>query len=241
VKAVRQPRPLPAGHRHTLGPEHDHEPQHGLPQVLPADETLLWQGSPDWRALALRAFHLRKVAIYFALLMALRGFVHAADGAPPVDAAWAALTPLPLALLGLGLLALLAWLSARGAVYTLTDKRIVMRIGIVLTVSFNLPFSRIAAAALQRNRDGHGDIALTLAGSDRIAWLHLWPHARPWQLRRPEPTLRAIADAGHVAGLLTQAWAAAHGGQPAAAMPAAIGSPPGPTAAAAHRPAWQAR
>ncbi len=40
----------------------------------------------------------------------------------------------------------MAWLSARSTVYTLTDRRMVMRMGIVLTVTFNLPFKRIAAA-----------------------------------------------------------------------------------------------
>ncbi len=241
MKAVLRTDPArvaPPTHRHTLGPEHDHEPQLGLPEVLPTDETLLWQGSPDWRVLALRAFHLRKLAIYFALLMLLRGLLHAADGEPFAVAAWAALTPLPLALLGLGLVALLAYLSARGTVYTLTDRRVVMRIGIVLTVTYNLPFRRIAAAALQRSHAGHGDIALTLAGSDRIAWLQLWPHVRPWHLRRPEPTLRAVADAERVAAQLSQAWAAVHGQPvPTAAAPAPAERPAG------HRghPAWQGR
>ena len=236
-------------HRHTLGPEHDHEPQWGLPERLPASEKLLWQGSPDWRALALRAFHLRKVAVYFALLMALRGFVHAAGGATLADAAWAALTPLPLALLGLGLLALLAWLSARGTVYTLTDRRIVMRIGIVLTVTYNLPFARIAGASLQRGHDGCGDIALELAGGDRIAWLQLWPHARPWRVRQPQPALRALPDAERVAARLTEAWAAARGVPAQAAAAAAAAPACAPSAAAAPTPptgsgplpAWQGR
>ena len=43
----------------------------------------------------------------------------------------------------------MAWLSARNTVYTITDRRVVMRIGIVLTLTFNLPFKRIAAAGLQ--------------------------------------------------------------------------------------------
>lgn len=238
------PRAAPPAHRHTLGPEHDHEPQFGLPELLPADETLLWQGSPDWRVLALRAFHLRKLALYFALLMLLRGLLHAADGAPLAAAAWAALTPLPLALLGLGLVALLAFLSARGTVYTLTDRRVVMRIGIVLTVTYNLPFKRIAAAALQRSRDGHGDIALTLASRDRIAWLQLWPHVRPWHVRRPEPTLRAIADADRVAARLSAAWAAVNGPSVSTASASSLpATPPTPGRATepVGQPAWQGR
>ena len=46
------------------------EPLSGLPQRPPAGETILWQGAPQWRATALRTFHVRKVALYFAALFA---------------------------------------------------------------------------------------------------------------------------------------------------------------------------
>ena len=46
------------------------EPIRGLPDHLPKGERLLWQGAPDWRLLAIQAFHVRKVAIYFALIAA---------------------------------------------------------------------------------------------------------------------------------------------------------------------------
>lgn len=199
------------GHRHTSGHEHEVEPQRGLPEKLPRDEQILWQGSPDWRAMAVRAFHLRKVAVYFALMLALRGSVALAEGATALDALLKVLWLLPLALLGGGLLALIAWLSARGTVYTLTSKRVVMRIGIVLTVTYNLPLKRIAAADLALMPSGHGDIALALQKGDRIAWLQLWPHARPWRLARPEPALRAVPEAAQVAQRLTAAWSAATG------------------------------
>jgi hypothetical protein len=200
-----------AAHRHTAGPEHEYEPQRGLPEVLPAGETLLWQGSPDWRALARGAFHVRKLAVYFSLMLALRGIVVYADGGTATAAVMASLWLLPLAALGLGLVATLAWLSARGTVYTLTNKRVVMRIGIVLTVTYNLPFKRIARADLALAADGHGDIALALAGKDRIAYMQLWPHARPWRLARPEPSLRGVPDAARVAKQLVAAWSAATG------------------------------
>lgn len=210
-----------AAHRHTAGPEHEYEPQRGLPEVLPAGETLIWQGSPDWRALARGAFHLRKLAVYFALMLALRGIVAYADGQSAANAVMAALWLLPLAALGLGLVATLAWLSARGTVYTLTSKRVVMRIGIVLTVTYNLPFQRIAGADLALGADGHGDIALALAGKDRIAYLQLWPHARPWRMARPEPSLRGVPDAARVAQKLVAAWSAATGRSAAPAPSAA--------------------
>jgi len=53
--------------------EHDNEPIPGLPEPLPADERILWQGRPDWRGLARRAFHAPLVGAYF-LLMALAAY-----------------------------------------------------------------------------------------------------------------------------------------------------------------------
>jgi hypothetical protein len=37
----------------------DFEPVPGLPAELPAGETMIWQGRPQWRSLAVRAFHIR--------------------------------------------------------------------------------------------------------------------------------------------------------------------------------------
>lgn len=199
-------------HRHfASGHEHEFEPQHGLPETLPAGETLLWQGSPDWRALARRAFHLRKLALYFGALVLLRAAFVFDDSGSTAAALRATIGPLALAALALGLVALLAWLSARSSVYTLTDKRVVMRIGIVLTLSFNLPYKRVASAGLHLDAGGSGDIALALLPPDRIAWLHLWPHCRPWRLSRPEPMLRCVPDAERVARVLSQAWSQATG------------------------------
>ena len=185
--------------------EHEFEAAHGLPEPLPAGERLLWQGSPAWRALAADALHWRKIALYFVLLLGWQAVSVAADGGSAGDAALAALRGVPLATLALALLALLAWLMARSAVYTITDRRVVMRIGVVLSVSFNLPLAQIAAADLRPRRDGSGDIALTLVGGQRIAWLHLWPHVRPWQLARTQPMLRSVPDVEHVGRLLSQA------------------------------------
>jgi Bacterial PH domain len=202
--------------------EHEFEPQHGLPERLPAGERLLWQGAPDWRVLAQRVFHFNKVALYFALLLGWRFADTLSDAGFEVAArslAW----PAPLAAIGLGLLALLAWLNARATVYTLTDQRIVMRIGIVLTVAYNLPLVRIEGADLHPAGGGHHDIALTLERGTRIAWLHLWPHARPWRVAHPQPMLRALPDGQVVSALLARAWSEANGSAAAtagAAVPA---------------------
>jgi hypothetical protein len=111
-----------------------------------------------------------------------------------------------LALIALALLALTAKLSATTTLYTITNKRVVMRIGIVLTLSFNLPLRWIQAAQIKPQTDGFGDIALELKGEDRIAYLHLWPHARPWYINQPQPLLRNIADIENVSQLLHKAW-----------------------------------
>jgi Bacterial PH domain len=217
--------------------EHEDEPVYGLPAVPPPDERVIWQGSPDWRALALRAFHVRKLAIYFALMLVLRGAVTLADGGSAVQALRDVAILLPLPLLGLALVLTLAWLSARTTVYTLTNRRVVMRIGIVLTLSFNLPFKCIAAADMARTPRGTGDIALALAGEDRIAYLQLWPHARPWQLRKPQPMLRCVPRPDEVSQLLATQWSRATGlgAQPSTfqPLPASSGSLP-ETALATH-------
>ncbi len=191
----------------------------GLPEPLPSDERVLWEGGPDWRDLAIRVFHARKVAIYFVALLAWRIVANVSDGAPLGQALVGSIALALLGMLAVGLLCLIAWCTARTALYTITNERVVMRIGIVLTVTFNLPFKAIDSAGLMRWRNGSGDIPLTLTGSDRIAYLNLWPHARPWQVKRPQPMLRSIPEVERVAGILSQALAASAG---VAARPVAM-------------------
>lgn len=186
--------------------EHEFEAAPGLPEPLPQGERLLWQGSPDWRTLAIHAFHVRKLAIYFAGMLCLQWLYLL--GEPGGSVLMPLLTSAVLATVALGLLALTAWFSARTTVYTLTDRRILMRIGIVLTLTFNLPLRKLAAAAIRPQARGHGDIALTLTGEDRIAYLNLWPHARPWLLKQPQPSLRCVPDAHKLGELVLQAWTA---------------------------------
>ena len=134
------------------------------------------------------------------------------------DVAWSAelgsiALVIALSLLGLGLVAYLAYLAAQTTVYTLTNQRVVMRVGIVLTVSFNLPFKRIVRADIHEFADGTGNIPLQLAASDKIAYFHLWPHARPWYFAHPEPMLRSIPNVTVVAQQLTSAWQTVHTNQ----------------------------
>ena len=183
------------------------EPIRGLPEKLPAGEDILWQGAPSWWELAKSVFHIRAVAIYFAGLMLWRGSVHWDHGI--AASVLAALSLLPITLIGLGLLCLLAYLSARTSVYTITNKRVVMRIGVALPTAINIPFKLIGSGNLALHSGGFGDIPLSLTGDERMAWTNLWPHVRPWHVNRPEPMLRGVADAQHVADILSRAIAAA--------------------------------
>jgi len=201
------------------------EPIPGLPERPPEGEHILWQGAPDWRALARRAFHTRKIAIYAGLLLTWHGTAALYDGASLGTALTAIAGALPLAAAAVGLPALLAWLTARSTIYTITSKRLVIRGGVALPLTVNLPFSKIDAAAIKQHRDGSGDIPLTLKGDDRIAYLALWPNVRPWRLARPQPMLRALPDAADVAPLLVRALTAAQaapGERPAAGRPRAV-------------------
>ena len=186
--------------------EHEFEAAPGLPERLPADERILWQGAPQWRLVAVHVFHVRTLAWYFAAMMLLQATYLL--GEPERNLFKPLLLSFLLSVISLGILSLMAWLTARTALYTLTNKRVVMRIGVVLTLTFNLPLRMLAAASIKTNPDGTGDIALKLAGNDHIAWLNLWPHARPWALRHPEPSLRCIANVGVVGERIVQAWQA---------------------------------
>lgn len=213
--------------------EYANEPIRGLPGLLPAGEHILWQGAPAWRALARRALHTHLVAGYFAVLVAW-SLLNVATGA----------TPLAVALPGLGitigvgagavaLLALLGWLMARTTVYTITNRRIVMRFGVALPKCVNLPFGQIDAAGLQVNADGTGDLPLACKAT-RLGFVHLWPHVRPWRIGRPEPMLRSLPEPHAVARLLAAALAAevpGHRLAPAAPTAAQVFAPVGTLAA----------
>jgi hypothetical protein len=191
---------------------HDHddfagEPIPGLPAAPPEGETILWQGAPQWRSLAVGAFFVRPVAAYFALLAIWRIGDDLTEGAPLAAALLHAAGLLPIAALALGLLCLLAYASARTTVYTITSRRVAMRIGMALSLTLNLPFKQITAASLRRRGKGLGDISLTIDKSARIGFTTLWPHVRAWTINYPQPTLRSLPEAEKVARLLAEAAA----------------------------------
>lgn len=188
--------------------DYDFEPVRGLPELLPASEALLWQGHPDWRPLAIHAFHVRKVVLYFGLVALWSLAASWIDGKGAGSALLATVWILPATLAALALLAFLAWLSARTTVYSITSKRIVMRIGMALPITINIPFRTIDSIGLRRHRDGSGDIPSSILKGYKLAFLVLWPHVRPWHVRNPQPMLRCVPDAERVAQILVRAISA---------------------------------
>jgi hypothetical protein len=188
--------------------EYEYEPIPGLPAHLPPDEQLLWQGSPDWRAVARHALHVRGVSCYFAAIIAWRIASGWYDGQSLQQIAVPTLWLLGLTLATLGFLVWVARLIASGTVYSISTRRVVMRFGIALPISLNIPFRIVRGAGLKVYADGTGDIPLQLNGDGRVAYLHLWPHARPWVLNRAEPMLRGIPHATEAASILSRALAA---------------------------------
>jgi len=176
------------------------EPVPGLPERPPEGEHILWQGKPDWWALAREAFSIHWVAGYFVALAAWRGIAAAERGT--AEGIEAASVILVMGLLACLLIAGSAWVQAATTVYTVTNRRVAMRIGAALTVTLNLPYRWIGSADLALKPGGTGTIALDLMGETRLSYLVCWPHVRPWHAKKTQPALRCIPEAEKVARLI---------------------------------------
>lgn len=201
----------------------------GLPDHLPSGERILWQGRPCGFGIAVRVLHARLVAVWFAALAVWAAVPAALEGGPigAWNATWQTLAVGTGAVLLLGLL---GWLSARTTTYTITNRRLVMHMGIAMPMTLNLPFSMIEGAGLRMFSDGSGDIPVRLKAGTRIAYLHLWPHARPWHVSAPQPMLRTLARPAEAAAVLADAFAASRAAEEGAG-PVVIGRLPSDTAA----------
>ena len=180
------------------------EPIRGLPEQLPEGEHILWQGVPDPRRLAREVLAVRWVGAYFALLAFWRIGVSSAE----IPFSAAILHGIPFIVSGFlacGILYGIAYVQARSTVYTLTNKRVAMRIGAALTMTLNLPYTWIGTAKLDLKPSGHGTLAFELIGETKVSYLMSWPHVRPWHMARTQPALRCIADAENVARIFAEA------------------------------------
>jgi hypothetical protein len=175
---------------------------HGLPDHLPDGERLIWQGRPNWVRLAISAFHVRKVALYFAAIIVAQTLAKLSDGESLAGALESAPVLIAAAVGACGILSLLAFASAKTTHYTLTSKRALMKAGMALPVIINLPYRQIDGASFAKTSGGHGNICFKTSGEARLAYLLLWPHAKAWHFRKPQPAFREIPNADAVANRL---------------------------------------
>ncbi len=168
---------------------------------LPPGEQLVWRGSPDRAEIARRVFHWRKVAVYFALLLVWRiASLAGGDAEVTPGGVIGSLVILFLTAGGaIGMLHLLAHLIARSTVYTITTARVVLRFGVALPMSVNLPFAHISDAGVRAARDGNGDLCFRVAKGQRVSFFLMWPHVRPGRMLAPQPSLRCLNNVQDVA------------------------------------------
>jgi Bacterial PH domain len=190
--------------------EHEFEAVRGLPGDLPEGEKILWQGAPDWMRLSVDAFKIHWVGTYFAALIAWRMIDRLRQGTDPITSLTTAIAVVPLALFAISILCALAWVNSRSTVYSITDKRVVMRFGAALTKAINIPFKIIESASADVKTGGAGTVAIKLAKPNKIPLLLLWPHRKPHSFAHPEPAFRSIKDAATCAPILAEALRVAH-------------------------------
>ena len=180
------------------------EPIRGLPERPPEGEVILWQGQPNWLRLSVDSLNVWWVLGYFIFLFVWR-FISVSDLMPIYQAVLVSLPFLALGLIVTLLLMLVGFIQANATVYTITNKRVVMRIGAALTVTLNLPFTEIENAAIASSSKNFGSIVIDTKQDSKFSFLVLWPHARAWHFKKPQPSLKCIPNAAEVAEILSNA------------------------------------
>jgi len=177
----------------------------GAPSARADEHPVLWQGRPCWRSAARRIFHIRIIASYCALMLAAAAASMFDGHTGTAQAAESTLKLLVISAIPLAGLLLLAWLTQRTTVYTITDRSLTLRFGIALHATLAIPFGAIAEFSLCLHPDHTGDLALQLKDGQRVPYQKLWPHARRWRFVRPEPMMRCVPQAAVVGALLSRA------------------------------------
>jgi Bacterial PH domain len=188
----------------TGGPEHEIEPVPGLPGRLPDGEYIVWQGKPETKIVMARLLRARWIAGYFGIA----ALWSVAVGVNNSEGAWLLMGRVTFIAVAAFFMFGMMWLYARAvsktSLYTLTNKRLVMRVGIALSASFNLPFKQIAGADFRVGSDGAGDVALTLKSGHGLSGAVFFPHQRGGLWRKLSPQMICLTDAKLVAEKLAE-------------------------------------
>ncbi|MDZ7824312.1 MAG: photosynthetic complex putative assembly protein PuhB [Ahrensia sp.] len=185
------------------GPEHDFEPVNGLPAHLPEGEHIVWQGRPDARLVGRKVLKTRWIAGYFVVLAVWALIVGVHEGRAFGNTLISIAMLTILAAVVIGLLELFAWGVHKTTLYTMTNKRLVFRIGVALSATFNLPYDQIAAVDMRERGNDFGDIALTLKKGNQMSWLVFWPHVRGVQMKMTVPQMIGLPNVGGAAEMLS--------------------------------------
>ncbi len=176
----------------------------GIAHPLPPSERLLWEGAPSPGLVARHVFHRWMVIGYFVIVTGW--WLLQTIGTVETDAFLPMLgMRLILAAIVIGTVEFLAHTVAKTTVYAITSKRLVLKIGMVLPMSINLPFGVVQDAGVGRFRDGSGQISLSLVPGHRLAYIALWPHCRVFSINQPQPMLRGLHEPDKVAAILRDA------------------------------------
>ena len=170
-------------------------------------ERVLWEGKPDWRAVARDVVRVGWVAAYFGVIVFWNAVTARLQGQDLADTVLHCLPLVAISGVVVAASAAFAWTIARTTRYTVTTERCILHYGVALTATLSLPLRRLAAVSVAVRGGGAGDIALRLKPGSRLRYVKLWPHARPWRWTMAEPMLRGVPSAAVVAALLSQAAA----------------------------------
>jgi len=176
----------------------------GVSEALPPGEQILWEGAPNARALARHLFFIRPLSAYLGAMVLWWVAVNRTQ--VNTETFWATLG-IQLMLVGgvLGGAWLLARAIANGTTYAITDRRIVMRFGVIFPLTINVPLHYVEGASAREFPDRTGQIAVQLTKKESIAWIVLFPHVRPFEFSQPQPLLRGLTDPVKVGEILRAA------------------------------------
>jgi hypothetical protein len=214
--------------------EHEIEPVPGLPGLPPAGEVILWQGRPSAKLLSRHLLKVRWIGGYFLLLAVWAVASGLYDSREMGGLLFSIAILAALAAVLVGMIELFAWAVERTTLYTITTERVVMRFGVALSMTLNLPFRKIEAISTAKLDAAGGMIAIAVAPDTRLSWLIQWPHVRGWRFSRPEPSLVYLPDVEEAASVLSAAFVqfrASHANSPRISVAPSMPSAPAAVAA----------
>ena len=179
------------------------ETVNGLPEKLPPGERILWQGKPTVMLLAWHSFGLKLATLYVVVAMIYQ-LVLAFSATMQASLVPILVFYLLIWFLASSLLYLLAHFQRASTIYTVTNKRIVLKIGAALPISYNIPFKQISSVDL-KSYGVKGSIAISLLGDNKISYLSCWPHVRPWHFSKPCPSLLFLDNIEEVSQIIKKA------------------------------------